>query len=269
MKQIDAIKYQLYEASVIDPVEDIRIFRDIFMKQTNRIPRLYREDFCGTFAHSAAWVKQSEHNCAWALDLDHKPLRFGFEKHYLQLTVAEQRRLTILRRDVLKGCGQKVDLITATNFSYYLFKDRRALQKYFECVRRALKTNGLFLMDAVGGQQMMIPNIERKQFSKTKELPAFTYFWEQKGFNIVNHEAEFAIHFELKNPRRTLKNAFRYDWRIWSLAELRETLRDAGFKSVDVYFEGSTRSGLGNGVFSRKDREPSCDVWIAYIAARS
>ena len=61
------------------------------------------------------------------------------------------------------------------------------------------------------------------------------------------------------------KRAFSYDWRMWTIPEIREAMADAGFKATHVYWEGTARNGLGNGVFTRKARGESCQAWIAYV----
>ena len=54
---------------------------------------------------------------------------------------------------------------------------------------------------------------------------------------------------------------------MWSLPELREILAEVGFKKTHVYWEGTTKSGEGNGVFTRTEKGEACESWIAYIAA--
>lgn len=266
MKKIKVSKYDLYEASVIDPTEDIRVFSSIFKRCVGRDALLYREDFCGTFAHSAEWIKQSDSHRAWALDLDSRPLDYGMKRHFQLLSENQKRRLKVLRQNVLKGCGHKVDLVTATNFSYFFFKSRVDLLRYFLTVFKSLKKNGVFLLDSVGGTQMQSKSCDVKKIPQTSETPTFKYFWEQKDFNIINHEARFAIHFEIPGMKK-IRNAFVYDWRIWTIAELRDLLVEAGFDRIEFYFEGTTRSGDGDGIFRKKSHEEICDVWIAYIAA--
>jgi hypothetical protein len=45
------------------------------------------------------------------------------------------------------------------------------------------------------------------------------------------------IHFKMKGQRTTMKRAFSYDWRLWTITELMDALRDAGFDRIDVYDE--------------------------------
>ena len=67
---------------------------------------------------------------------------------------------------------------------------------------------------------------------------------------------------------KKMNQVFKYDWRLWTLPELSDILKEAGFKDVHVYWEGDDKEGYGNGEFTRVTEEENCEVWIAYIAAR-
>ena len=74
------------------------------------------------------------------------------------------------------------------------------------------------------------------------------------------------IHFKFPDGSR-IKKAFTYDWRIWSLPELREVLEEAGFKKVRVYWEGEDEDGEGNCEFTEDETGEADLAWIAYIVA--
>jgi hypothetical protein len=75
------------------------------------------------------------------------------------------------------------------------------------------------------------------------------------------------IHFELKDGRR-LRRAFTYDWRMYTLPELRDAVREAGFTSFEVWSEGyDARTGRGNGVLFRRTHVDNEHTWIAYAVA--
>jgi hypothetical protein len=64
-----------------------------------------------------------------------------------------------------------------------------------------------------------------------------------------------------------MKRAFRYEWRLWSIPEIRELLQEAGFDRSEVYWEGTDReTGEGNDVFSPREQAPDDPAWICYIA---
>ncbi|MDB5036743.1 MAG: hypothetical protein JWQ35_271 [Bacteriovoracaceae bacterium] len=262
-------KYELYEASVLDASEDVKLFQKFYRNQFKKDPLIYREDFCGTFAHSTEWVKLRDKNKAYALDLALEPIEYGFKNHFSKLTKDQQSRLWVLKRDVLTGIREKADLITAMNFSYFCLKQRESLKKYFQKVYYSLKPNGLFLIDVMGGSEMQMQSIEQRRIDWGKKKPKLIYFWEQKNFDPITHDANFSIHFKVGGTKKRIKDAFTYDWRLWTLPELREIMIEAGFKKADVYWEGSHRNnnGDGNGIFTKKEHEQGCEVWIAYIAA--
>src|SRR5690606_33076657 len=64
----------------------------------------------------------------------------------------------------------------------------------------------------------------------------FTYVWEQEKFNPISHDTVCHIHFEFPDGSR-LERAFSYEWRLWTLPELRELLAEAGFSAVHVFWE--------------------------------
>ena len=57
-----------------------------------------------------------------------------------------------------------------------------------------------------------------------------------------------------------------YDWRLWTVLEVREALSDAGFTATEVYWEGIEEDGNeGNGVFTLQETAENTESWIAYI----
>ena len=79
-------------------------------------------------------------------------------------------------------------------------------------------------------------------------------------------EAVNELHLTLGSSE--LRRAFTYDWRHWTIPEVREALLEAGFSRVDIYWEGTDRAtGKGNDVYTvRKTAEPD-PGWIAYLVA--
>jgi hypothetical protein len=65
-----------------------------------------------------------------------------------------------------------------------------------------------------------------------------------------------------------MKNAFCYEWRLWTLPEIREILLEAGFSRVTVYWEGTDeKTNEGNGEFSPAEHGEADDAYIVYIVA--
>ena len=64
-----------------------------------------------------------------------------------------------------------------------------------------------------------------------------------------------------------LKKAFAYRWRMWTLAETQDLLRECGFGHVEVYWEGTDKDGEPNGVYKPSRKGDLAPAWVAYILA--
>lgn len=252
-------KYDLYRKSVQEPAEDARHFRQLHRELTGRAPKRLREDFCGTFGVCCEWVKLGPDYTAQGLDLSEEALDYG-RRHYLsKLTPGQRARVAPTLCDVLEPVGPAPDLILAQNFSYFIFKERATLVRYFAKCRESLRRGGVLALDAFGGADALVRNRESTKYR------GHVFYWEQYDFDPVTHDMPCAIHFKLKG-RRKVKDVFTYDWRLWSLPEIRDALADAGFRKSHVYWEGDDGKE-GNGVFTRVDKGAVEPVWIAMILA--
>ena len=74
---------------------------------------------------------------------------------------------------------------------------------------------------------------------------------------------QFHIHFRCADGS-TLEEAVTYDWRLWTLPEVRELLLEAGFQRADVYWEGEKR-GRPSGVYRRRVSADPDPAWVAYV----
>jgi SAM-dependent methyltransferase len=255
-------KYSYYLRAVQAPEIDCEFVRDTYKELNGKKARarILREDFCGTFSICCEWVKMHRDNRAIGIDLDPEPLAYGREHYLSKMKPAQQERITTVKGSVLTAHVPRADVIVALNFSYYLFKTRLLLRQYFIRARKGLRKDGLFILDCFGGMDCQKGNEERTK------IDDFYYFWDQTGFNPITHEAMFHIHFKRKGENKR-KKVFSYDWRMWTVPELRDTLSDAGFRRTHVYWEGTTRTGEGDGHFKRTENGDECDGWIAYIVA--
>jgi SAM-dependent methyltransferase len=252
-------KHDLYERSVQDPPSDVRFIHRVFKKERGKTAMSLREDFCGTGAMCASWVASNKERVAVGLDLDQPTMDWGMERHILPLGKAAER-VTLLNRNVLTGTPrQKFDTICAFNFSYCVFKDRNTLLDYMKGVRRDLKPGGAFFMDLHGGPDAQIEVEER-----TKIDGGFTYVWDQRPMDAVTACAVRYIHFEFRDGS-AIRRAFTYDWRVWSLPELRDLMLAAGFKAAEVYWEGCDQDGDGNGIFRKVKKAENEESWVAYL----
>jgi SAM-dependent methyltransferase len=252
-----ANKHLLYEASVQDPPSDVRFIKRVFKKRGQPALAL-REDFCGTAALCADWVRRNTERTAVGVDLDQPTMDWGRKRHIDPLGKKASSRVQLLKQDVLDGTSARFDAICAFNFSYSVFKKREELLRYFQVCRRDLNPGGGFFLDLYGGPDAQIETVE-----KTK-MDGFTYVWDQKALDAVSHEGLRHIHFRFPDGTK-IKRAFTYDWRLWTLPEMRDMLAEAGFSKSEVYWEGSTKDGEGNGVFRKVRKAENEESWIAYL----
>ena len=256
-----ADRYELYEESVQDPDADVDMIGRIFRNHFGRPPRLLREDFGGTGLLATRWVERHRENRAWAIDLDPVPLAWGHKHNVAPLRPEQASRVKLIEGNVLDIGHEKVDVTAAFNFSYFLFLSRDELRRYFEAARATLRDEGLLLLDSYGGADA------QRTCEEPRKVGKVTYVWDQYDFDPISHRAVNHIHFEFKDGSR-LDRAFSYKWRLWALPEVRELLIEAGFGTVEVYWEGTdSETGEGNNIFTLRKRALDDPAWIAYIAA--
>lgn len=264
-------KHLLYEASVQDPDVDIALIERIFAKAGWSPPRTLREDFCGTAWLACAWAESRPDREARGVDLDRATLDWA-RHHRRDVLEEDADRVQLVCADVLEHRGPEVDIVAALNFSYMIFKRRDTLKHYFQSVYDQLSSNGVFLLDVFGGPNAQDVMREKKEVPAGVDFegtpyPAFTYVWDQAKFNAVDQNIVCHIHFKGKQIH-SVREAFSYDWRLWSITELVDLLGECGFERVDPYFEGwSEKDNDTDGVLRVRKRYEGMLAWIGYLAA--
>jgi SAM-dependent methyltransferase len=258
-----ADKHVLYQRSVQAPSSDSKTYARWFKKYTGKNMRSMREDFCGTAVLSCHHILNHKDNTAVGVDLHRPTLDWGIKNNVDVLLNDEQKkRLKLIEKNVLEVTSPKVDCVLALNFSYGVFKNRKDLGKYIKTVYKSLKPGGVFYMDALGG-----PDVMQAKTDLTRHK-GFVYHWEQRSWDPISHRFVCAIHFEFPDGTM-MKDAFIYDWRLWSLAELRELFAEAGFDDIHVLWEGTDlKTMTGNGIFRRKEVGDMDEAWISLVAGR-
>ncbi|MCR9075497.1 MAG: hypothetical protein NXI07_05605, partial [bacterium] len=64
------------------------------------------------------------------------------------------------------------------------------------------------------------------------------YTWEQHAADPTTGMVTNLIHFRVERAgviEFELEDAFVYEWRLWSIPELRDAMEDAGFSQTKVY----------------------------------
>jgi len=265
-------RHVLYEAAVQGVAFDLGFFSRIYRKLRGRPFHLLREDFCGTAALSSAWVKRNPLNRAWGVDL-HAPTLHWAHRHRLPLLGNRRSRVTLLEGDVRNTRTPQVDLVAALNCSYWIFREREDLVDYLRAARRSLRNDGMMVLDLFGGETMGSTMTEKRWVRGEhdyagRRVPAFRYVWEQRAFNPVDHSITCHIHFEKLPGGREIRRAFTYHWRLWTVPELRDALREAGFREVHVYVQGwDDALGEPTSAYHRRVRFENQLGWLAYIVA--
>jgi hypothetical protein len=221
-------RFSLYELCAQAPARDVNVLRAIH----GGSPRVLGEDFCGTAALSHAWSELDPRNRAVAVDHDAATLARA-HRH---------RRVGLIRADVM-AVREPVDLIAVLNYSIAEIHDRARLVKYLAHARDRLsrRKESAFVCDIYGGTDAFLTGTLKQRFAG----PAgerIDYSWEQRTADPFTGRVVDAMHFELrpparakKQPRTVLRDAFVYDWRLWSVPELRDAMREAGFSRTEIF----------------------------------
>jgi SAM-dependent methyltransferase len=259
-----ADRHRLYELSVQCPEAEVDFIDRNYRLLRGRSARLLREDFCGTGSVCCEWVRRRKTNRAIGVDIDREVLDWGRANNLARLSDERARRVSLLEQDVRLVETDRMDIVAAMNFSYWLLRERHDLKRYFESVREALKEDGIFFLDAYGGYDSYRVITEERQVEGDEG--DFTYIWEQEKYDPISGRLVCHIHFAFPDGSR-LDRAFSYDWRLWSLPEIRELLAEAGFGRVICYWQGWDQDGNPDGVFvPAAEGEPDAG-WIAYLTA--
>ncbi|MCO5604193.1 hypothetical protein L7F22_058355 [Adiantum nelumboides] len=139
-----------------------------------------------------------------------------------------------------------VDIICAFNYSCCCLHNRPDLVLYFKHVFDSLSAKGgIFAMDLYGGVS------SEARLKLRRHFPDFTYIWEQEAFDVINRMTKISLHFQLKN-NTMIRHAFTYHWRLWSLPEINDSLKEAGFDSVHFWVRDMP---------NLEEREDNEDTW--------
>lgn len=243
----------------------------------DREPTRLREDFAGGAAIAGAFVAMEEDHRALAVEID--PATAAWAREQFAMEHADRLSdLQVVTADVLALSRPKVDLTCALNFSAFIYHRRVELLGYFRAVRRGLRRGGVLVMDVFGGPGAHRVGVQSREFeaaippgmawNRPGAMAKVTYFWEQKSFDAATNRIDCRISFKTAD-QILLNDAFVYDWRLWSPAELTELLSEAGFTSITVWCDSyDPTTGQSDGVYQPIDHLPEREDWIAYISAR-
>jgi len=259
-----ADKFVCYQKSVQAPDHEVEFFIRAYRDCYRKTPYSLREDFCGTFAVCCEWVGSNKRRTAVGVDYCAQTLQWGTENNLAELDEEQQKRVRLIQQDVRKRNRPQVDVLSAQNFSFWIFKTRAEVIEYFKIARSNLKSEGIMVMDMMGGGECFTEgHVDKRKIKKGKK--GFSYNWTQVSYNPINHDAEFKIGFKFADGSK-MKEAFVYQWRFWSIPEVREMLCEAGFSDSYVYWD-QEEDEEKDSVWKRAEVASSDPSWICYIVA--
>jgi hypothetical protein len=275
---------ELYRWAVQDPETHAVVFRTMYESlRPGRHAALLREDFAGTCADSVAWVALDPSRHAIAIDLDEQTLEWA-RRRADRLLGPLASAIGFIRGDVrVVGPPEvpRADIVSALNFSILYQHDPADLRSYLKHSVDRLAPAGIMVLNLFGGAAAVQPGITRHWITPTPRLsaeppvPAFEYQWEVRSFDVAAHRLDARIHFAVSDPStpgRTLdlRDAFTYDWRVWSVEELVDACADAGFSNVEVWRHTYDATKGASGIFLGRIDPASLatvDRWTAYVVA--
>ncbi|KAJ1677528.1 hypothetical protein EV182_005977, partial [Spiromyces aspiralis] len=304
-------KHELYEQAVQTPKREVRnldsIYRQLmqrYMRDRSEGDRSYalglREDFCGTAALCAEWVKRDQRRWGVGVDIDEEVIRYGREVTLPRRNLCDgDGRISLVVADVMNVHGRiqpriggevndddgsdneegawaepldsaeyaipKADIIAAFNYSVCYFHQRAQLIRYLRNSLDNLNDRfGLLACDLFGGSQVFVD-----EHADIRDFGSFKYKFEHRGFDLLTNTAKFAISFRASNGVQ-LKDAYTYHFRMYTPFELKEAMLEAGFDYVSIWIsleskdsDGSDSSAEG-GNDSGGEGEDGADLSIEY-----
>jgi hypothetical protein len=261
-----ADRYRLYECAVQSPRADIDFIDRIFRQMRGRSARDLREDFCGTAAVCCEWVRRRKSNRAWGVDTDGAVLAWALGHNLGALPPEQRGRVALLEADVRSAALPSADIIVALNCSYWALQERAGLLGYFRRVRESLSARGIFFLDVFGGYDSFRVLTEERA-RQDEQGASFTSVWEQASYEPITGRMHCHIHFRFPDGSEWPR-AFSYEWRVWTLPEIRELLVDAGFSRILIYWQGWDENGQPDGQFCPVETGEPDASWIAYLSAQ-
>jgi len=248
-------RFECYELCVQSPADVCEFLRALHGGE----PIVLREDFCGTAAVGARWVLDGAERGGRAVcvDIDAEALDRARERVARELPAPLRGRVELVRRDCTQAGspsgdapGGGADVIFVGNFSVGYLRTRAELVRYLwvsreRCERGGRARGGVFVCDTYGGAgAFKLGGVVRKHPGPSGETVHYTWVHEEADartgmvVNTVSFRVEKDGEVVAEWPR-----AFEYRWRLWSIAEVRDAMEEAGFVRTGVYADVSLSDG--------------------------
>lgn len=253
-------RYDFYEWCVQAPEIQARFLR----ARHGAAPKILCDDFSGPAAIARAWALLAADMTAHAIDLESAPLE------HARLRAGEQRippeRFLTHQQDVRRAALQ-ADVIAAFNFAVCEFHQRDDLLAYLRQACARLNKGGVLALDLYGGANAYTLGQEEKTVRTPRGNVLYT--WEQAAANPLTARVHNRIHFEMPDGT-THTSAFEYDWRLWTPAELKDALHEAGFRSVETHATyGGALDEAGDPIALDEPEIEIDDDFVVYLIARA
>lgn len=265
-----------YELCVQSPRHVASFLRGLHGNQ----PIVLGEDFCGRAALSREWCRQAaragDSAGAVGADLDIAAISAARE---LAAREGVVNRLRLVVGDVtdpaLGAALPPADVIFVGNFSIGYIHARDVLVRYLVQCRRRLEAGhggfggGVLACDTYGGSgAYKLGGLTRVHPSRGREM--IRYHWVHEAADPLTGIVENSISFRVEVDGEVVREyprAFTYRWRLWAIHELREAMREAGFRATEVYRDVNVAPGAS----PRPVVDPGelGEDWIVVVAART
>lgn len=286
------LKHRLYELAVTNPLAMAGFLAAVHGKK----PETIREDFCGTAALARGWLQlANELNLPGSSQIGAHAGAVGVDNDRSVLKqIPKTDGFRAIASDVMK-CREKTDVIAATNFPVCYFHERGDLIKYLKHVRSCLNPRAVFACDLFGGKDAFTPGTTRikiptgpttasvkqtkQKGRREKSLKRFFWYeWHQLECHSLTGQVCCEINFELPagsvfndtRKAKRIERAFTYEWRLWSIPEMRDAMYEAGFRTVEVY--NSLAAGVDSEntlyVLPMREDDELTDPYVVYVVAR-
>ncbi len=248
--------WSLYERTVQDPQRTVALLRRLHRGR----PRVLGEDFAGSAALSRAWGEHVAGGRAFAVDLDAEALAFAPDPR------VSTHALDV--RDRAIGRLGPCDIVHAGNFSLGELRARRDLEAWARSTHERLAPRGIAVLDTYGGESAWrLGVLERRRIELDGE--ELRWSWEQRSADPLTGEVVDSLSFRVLRAGEVivdLPDAFVYRWRLWSVPELVDVLRAAGFARCEVHVDLPDAAGATSACSDGRALHAGC---VALVVGRT
>lgn len=264
--------HDLYELCVQSPGHMVSLLRAIHGGGAT----VLGEDFAGTGALCRAWCAAAKGNRAIAVDLDSGVLARAAAQNGVEVVVGDARSASDPARHV-------ADVVFAGNFSIGYMHSRADLMAYMRHAAARLRPGGVVVIDTYGGESSFrggsverVHPVAQGAYEGVPDGCRVVYTWEQREADPLTAMVTDVLHFRLERGEGRARDvlqewpeAFVYPWRLWSVPELRDAMREAGLARTDVYATlPDAVDGDGNAYVEPVTGEDLEESFIVLVAGR-